>query len=146
MSADVMTKVREFFLGQPTVEEDYEVEEVASETKRSPRNISVLHGAPTVETLVLEPRSFDDALTIINFLKEKKAVILNLHTLPAEQEQRLVDFVAGATHALEGFQERVSDHIFAFSPSNHKISAQRQNEAWGQMVATGHTHLAYKVK
>ncbi len=145
MSADVMTKVKHFFLGEgPLDEGDYDTEEVTDTSKRN-SNIVPLRGAPQAEVLVLEPRSFDDALTIIGHLLEKRAVILNLHALPSDQEQRLVDFVAGATHAVGGHQERVSDHIFTFSPSNVKINAQRQNDNWG-LVAPGHQHLAYKVK
>ena len=144
MSADVMQKVKHFFLGENPEEGDFETEEM-SETNKRGQNIVALRGAPQAEVLVLEPRSFDDALTIIGHLREKRAVILNLHALGPDQEQRLVDFVAGATHALDGHQERVSDHIFAFSPSNVRINAQRQNETWG-MVSPGHRDLAYKVK
>lgn len=145
MSADAMTKLKHFFLGEGSLEEaEYETEEATDPSKRG-QNIVALRGAPQAEVLVLEPRSFDDALSIIGHLREKRAVILNLHALPADQEQRLVDFVAGATHALDGHQERVSDHIFTFSPSNVKINAQRQTDNWG-LVNPGHQHLAYKVK
>jgi cell division inhibitor SepF len=142
MSADVMQRMKDFFLGPQDPVEDYETEE-STETPKRTRNISVLHGAPTAETLVLEPRSFDDALSIITHLREKRQVILNLHNVPNDEKQRLVDFLSGATHALDGFQERVSETIFAFSPSNHKIT--RPTEAWG-LVNGGHRDLAYKVK
>ncbi|MBM3267383.1 MAG: cell division protein SepF [Candidatus Sericytochromatia bacterium] len=143
MSADVMQRMKDFFLG-PQAMGDYEEEhEEPAETTKRGRNISVLHGAPLAETLVLEPRSFDDALSIISHLREKRQVILNLHTVPADERQRLVDFLSGATLALDGYQERVSETIFAFSPSNHKIS--RPTEQWG-IVAGGHRDLAYKVK
>lgn len=143
MSADVMQKIKTFFTGEAP-EEDYEESEVPEATKRG-RNIAVLPPAQSTETLVLEPRSFDEGLQIIGQLRERRAVVLNLHYLPQEQQQRLVDFVAGATTALDGHQERISDSIFMFSPANHKISTLRQNEPWG-IVTSGHRDLAYKVR
>lgn len=75
------------------------------------------------EMLIVEPKSFEDALEIVESLRSRKAVIVNLSSLEPESAQRLIDFVAGATHALDGHQERVGDGIFLFSPSNVVISS-----------------------
>ena len=48
------------------------------------------------------PRSFDDAATIVQYLKDRKIVMLNLHLLDKEQSQRTIDFVCGASQALNG--------------------------------------------
>lgn len=142
MSAEIMSKLNRF-LGFGT-QDEYDEEDAVEQNPRS--KIVGLPSPAQTEMLVLEPRSFDDALAILTHLEERRTVILNLHALAADQEQRLVDFVAGATHALHGHQERVSEHIFAFSPSNVKINAQRQNEQpWG-LVNGPHKDLAYKVK
>ncbi len=41
-------------------------------------------------------------------------MILNLHLLDAEQSQRVVDFVSGATHAIDGHQQRVGRRCICF--------------------------------
>ena len=74
------------------------------------------------EVLVMEPRSFDDAAQIVQHLKDKKTVVLNLHLLDKEQSQRTIDFVCGAAHALNGKPQKVGDLVFVFTPSNVILS------------------------
>jgi cell division inhibitor SepF len=82
------------------------------------------------EMLIVEPKSFEDALEIVESLRSRKAVIVNLSSLEPEQAQRLIDFAAGATHAIDGHQERVGEGIFLFSPSNIVINPLREEQAW----------------
>ncbi|MBR1424152.1 cell division protein SepF [bacterium] len=75
------------------------------------------------EVVVVEPRSFDDAATIVQYLKDRKIVMLNLHLLDKEQMQRTIDFVCGASQALNGQPKKVGDLVFVFAPSNVTLSA-----------------------
>lgn len=74
------------------------------------------------EVLVMEPRSFDDAAQIVQHLKDRKTLVLNLHLLDKEQSQRTIDFVCGAAHALNGKPQKVGDLVFVFTPSNVTLS------------------------
>lgn len=74
------------------------------------------------EVLVKEPRSFDDAAQIVQYLKDRKTIVLNLHLLDKEQSQRTIDFVCGAAHALNGKPQKVGDLVFVFTPSNVILS------------------------
>lgn len=74
------------------------------------------------EVVVMEPRSFDDAAQIVQYLKERKTILLNLHLLDKEQSQRTIDFVCGAAHALNGKPQKVADLVFVFTPSNVTLS------------------------
>jgi cell division inhibitor SepF len=74
------------------------------------------------EVMVMEPRSFDDAAQIVQYLKERKTIVLNLHLLDKEQSQRTIDFVCGAAHALNGKPQKVGDLVFVFTPSNVTLS------------------------
>ena len=78
------------------------------------------------EVIVCEPRSYDQSVNIVKHLKEKKTVILNLHLLDKEQALRIVDFLCGATHALNGNQQRIGDAVFIFTPQNINLSAESQ--------------------
>lgn len=75
------------------------------------------------EVIVVEPRSFDDAATIVQHLKDRKIVMLNLYLLDKEQSQRTIDFVCGASQALNGTPKKVGDLVFVFAPSNVTLSA-----------------------
>lgn len=98
------------------------------ETRRN-SNLRVLNNtsrATTHELVVLEPRSFEDALDIVSSLRDKKSVILNLHILDNEQSQRIIDFLAGATHAIDGHQQKIGEGVFIFAPSSIAISAEEE--------------------
>lgn len=80
------------------------------------------------EVVVIEPRSFDDAATIVQYLKDRKIVMLNLHLLDKEQSQRTIDFVCGASQALNGNPKKVGDLVFVFAPSNVTLSADTNTQ------------------
>ncbi len=78
------------------------------------------------EVVVIEPRSFEDSAMIVQHLKDGKIVMLNLHLLDKEQSQRTIDFVCGASKALNGSPKKVGDLVFVFAPSNVTLSADMQ--------------------
>lgn len=78
------------------------------------------------EVIVIEPRSFDEALEIVEELRCRRSVVLNLQYLDAEQSQRVVDFLSGATHAIDGHQQRVGQGVFIFAPNNFTINSESQ--------------------
>lgn len=97
-------------------------------TARKKPNLRVVSHptATSHEVMVVEPRSYDDALEVVNNLRERKTIILNLHLLDAEQSQRIVDFLSGATHAIDGHQQRVGEGVFIFTPNNVAISSETE--------------------
>ena len=76
------------------------------------------------EVMVMEPRSFDDSASIVQYLKDRKTIVLNLHLLDKDQSQRTIDFVCGAAHALNGTAQKISDMVFIFTPSNVSLSVE----------------------
>jgi cell division inhibitor SepF len=76
------------------------------------------------EVIVMEPRAFGEMPQVIQALKERKSVVLNLTMMNPEEAQRAVDFVAGATYTIDGHQERIGDSIFLFTPSCVQVSTQ----------------------
>ncbi len=63
------------------------------------------------------PKCFREAATSVNSLQQGHVVVVNVSGIPElEDQQRAVDFVAGACYALEGQQDVLADSIFIFSP------------------------------
>jgi len=153
MSAEIWSKVKNF-VGleddRDYIEEEEVYEEPAAQAEAKPRpalrqtpanpavpaapaqrgNIIGLPATPSSEVVVIEPRSFDEALAILDNLRSRKAVILNLMGLAPDQSQRLVDFVSGACHALDGHQEKIGESIFLFTPSNVVINTFHSDRDW----------------
>ena len=76
------------------------------------------------EVVVIEPRTFEEMPQVIQALRERKSVVLNLTIMDPDQAQRAVDFVAGGTFAIDGHQERIGESIFLFTPSCVQVSTQ----------------------
>lgn len=79
------------------------------------------------EVIVIEPKAHNESISIVEALKERKTVILNLQLLDREQSQRIVDFLCGCTHALEGSQRKIGESVFIFTPSNINITQEFVN-------------------
>lgn len=76
------------------------------------------------EVLVIEPRQFEESLDIVEHLRGRKSVLLNLHMLDNEGSQRVVDFLSGACWAIDGHQQRIGDGVFLFAPASVTISSE----------------------
>ena len=76
------------------------------------------------EVMVIEPRSFSESAQIVKKLIDKKTVILHLDLLDKEQSQRTIDFVCGASHALDGSVQKISDAVVIFTPNTVALSVE----------------------
>lgn len=102
---------------------------VGTETGVGPTAMNNVIGMPGTangisEVAVIEPRSFEEMPQVIQALRERKSVVLNLTIMDPDQAQRAVDFVAGGTYAIDGHQERIGESIFLFTPSCVQVSTQ----------------------
>jgi len=79
---------------------------------------------PVSEVLVIEPRQFEESLDIVEHLRGRKSVLLNLHMLDNEGSQRVVDFLSGACWAIDGHQQRIGDGVFLFAPASVSINSE----------------------
>ncbi len=96
------------------------------------------------EVSLMEPRSFDEMPRVIQALRERKTVILNLTMMEPDQAQRAVDFVAGGTFAIDGHQERVGESIFLFAPACVTVTNSFQEEASPANMTNKGTDLTSK--
>lgn len=109
------------------VRHDQEVETLEEPKKtRKPLRVVEHPTSQKTQVVVIEPRAFEEALEIIEHLRAKKSVILNLHLLDTAQSQRVVDFLSGATHAIDGNQQRIGDGVFIFTPNNVSIRSEAE--------------------
>ena len=76
------------------------------------------------EVVVCEPHSFEEMPQVIQSLRDRRSVVLNLNMMDPDEAQRAVDFVAGGTYAIDGHQERIGDSIFLFTPNCVQVTNQ----------------------
>ena len=73
--------------------------------------------------VVIEPKSFDESPKLVDNLKAKKPVIINLEKVESDTARKIFDFLSGATYALNGNVQKVANNIFVFAPENVDVSA-----------------------
>lgn len=105
---------------------DYPAENLAEPEQRNSLKVVNHPNSRGYEVMVIEPRSFEESLEIVNNLRQRKSVVLNLHLLDNEQSQRIVDFLSGATHALDGNQQKIGEGVFIFTPNNIAIQSETE--------------------
>lgn len=91
---------------------------------RKETNVAPLPSYKSNEVMVIEPRSFSESAQIVRKLLDNKTVILNLDLLDKEQSQRTIDFVCGASHALEGSVQKISEAVVIFTPKSVALSVE----------------------
>ncbi len=76
-----------------------------------------------MKLVVIEPGSFDECPKLVDNLKARKPIIINLANLDSSVARKIFDFLSGAVYALNGNIQKIADGIFVFAPENVDIAA-----------------------
>ena len=82
----------------------------------------------SVKMVISQPTTFEQSEEICNYLKEKKSIIVNLEYVNKDVARRIVDFISGGVHALDGHIQKVSNAIFLVAPVNYEIASDLARE------------------
>ena len=141
MAGAVMNKIWDF-LGMDNAQEeeevedrvydyDYEEEEEEPESKTifgRKQKVVNMPQVQQVKMVISQPTTFDQSEEICNYLKERKSVIVNLEYVNKDVARRIVDFISGAVHALDGHIQKISNSIFLIAPINYDIANEMARE------------------
>jgi len=93
--------------------------------ERERKNVIPLRGAEELDRLtkkfkimVSEPKAFDECPKLVDSLKSRKPVIINLEHIENDTARKIFDFLSGATYALNGNVQKIAQNIFVFLPEN----------------------------
>ena len=81
-----------------------------------------------VEVCVIKPKDFIEAQTAADLLKEGRTVVINFEGAELTIAQRSIDFIGGATYALNGSLQAVSSNIFIAAPDSIEVTGDLKNE------------------
>ncbi len=71
---------------------------------------------------VVKPHDAQDGLVIADYLVHGYTVVMNIESLERDITMRLIDFLQGALHVLDGDLRRVTKSTFVLSPRKGEIS------------------------
>lgn len=119
--------------------ENKEPKEVKKEKKEEPKkNISKItpinknvkkqnSAGISMEVCVIRPNSIEEEVEVVDTLLEGRTVLINMEGMNVETAQRIIDFTFGATYAMNGNLQKVSNYIFLATPNGVDISGDIQN-------------------
>lgn len=111
---------------------------------KADRESKVVGLAPNnkMKLIIYQPMAYDDTQSIIDNLKNRKAVVVNLEAVESDVAQRILDFMSGAAYAVNGNIHKISRGIFVLVPNNVDISGNIPDE----LVGNGFQSMASKRK
>ncbi len=118
--------------------EDYDevLEEptVNSNTNLKKSNIVNIHTASNMKLVVHEPLNYEDAPQIVDDLKSRKTVVVNLEQLEPVIKRKIFDFINGGLYSLEGNIQKVTTDIFILAPKNVEIDGNMRDQLKNKSV------------
>jgi FtsZ-interacting cell division protein YlmF len=111
------------------------------EDHASPQMGASTISADAVRMVVFQPQTYEDTQTIIDNLKARKPVIVNLESLNVDVAQRVLDFISGAIYALDGSVRKVSKGIFLLAPKGIDISGNFTSALPGSIKGKNYFNL-----
>ena len=146
MLESAIKKIKESFWGENDTSEEYiedgmEYEEVYDDQeeeaytrpsfnvfKGNKNKVVAMPQPQQIRMKISKPTNFDQADEIVQQLKMKNAVVMNLEYVSKDIARRIVDMVSGAVQALDGNMEKVSNSIFVVAPYNYDIVSEITKE------------------
>ncbi|GAB1476676.1 cell division protein SepF [Bacillota bacterium] len=111
--------------------------EIKDREKKESADARVVHmagratGPNQFKMIVIEPQGFDECPRLVDSLKAKKPVIINLEKIETDTARKIFDFLSGGTYALNGNVQKVANNIFLFAPENVDVTAYMDQQSPG---------------
>ena len=91
-------------------------------------------GGGQSQLVLVRPERFETAAEIVDQLRGKRAVLINLETTPKDVTRRLVDFLSGAAYAIDGKVKKVAANTYVITPPNVDLVGDLMDE----LESSGH--------
>ncbi len=85
-----------------------------------------------MEVVRVQPTSIEEGRRITDLLLNNKVVFLDLEGVENALAQRVIDFSSGATYAIDGTLQQMSNHTFVIAPPAVNVSGDFQNPMAGE--------------
>lgn len=120
----LLDKFRSWLFAEDVEFLDYHDEEQEPDPLSRRRGRLIALPSRSGEIFIRRPQNQEEARICVDCLRGRRAVVLNIKDLQPGHGARVFDFLAGATYALGGQLEPVSDGVFLATPRNIGIMAE----------------------
>lgn len=84
--------------------------------------------------ILLEPRAYSESQQIVDYLKNRMAVVVNLKRVTSDQAKRIVDFLSGTIYAIGGDLQKIGGGIFLCTPNNVNVQGKITDDTDGKDI------------
>ena len=84
--------------------------------------------------ILIEPRAYSEAQQIVDHLKNRNTVVVNLKRVTSDQAKRIVDFLSGTIYAIGGDLQKIGGGIFLCTPNNVNVQGKITDEIEGKDI------------
>lgn len=79
--------------------------------------------------ILFEPRAYSESTQIVDFLKKRNTVVVNLKRVTPDQAKRIADFLQGSLYAMNGSLQKLGGGNFLCAPSNMSVEGKITDDA-----------------
>lgn len=80
------------------------------------------------DMVLVEPRAYSESQAIVDNLKKRNSVVVNLKRVTNDQAKRIIDFLSGALYALGGDIQKLGNGIYLCTPKNVHVEGRITDE------------------
>lgn len=109
---------------------EYEEDEISYEPEiinRKNKVVSIKNNA-SARIILKRPEQFQDVMEIVDAVKTRKIIVMNMSNADPKTAQRMIDYIVGACYALNGSFEEVEKCIYVFAPEGVEVTNELKNE------------------
>lgn len=107
---------------------NFESQPARSTTAAKKSKVVSIAATTQMKVVVVSIERFDEAKEVVDHLRNKKPVVVNLEKLDKDISRRVIDIISGASYALQGSTQKVAKGIFLVAPYNVDIMADVRDE------------------
>ncbi len=103
---------------------------VSTISRRNRGNVIPMSSAVSTNSkmVITQPTCYEDVTEITDYLTGKRSIIINLEAVNPDEARRILDFLGGATYAVDGNMQKVSKLIYLITPNNIEIQNDLEKE------------------
>ena len=98
-------------------------------TIKTSNKILNIHSNAQMNVVLFNPKSFEESTHIVDTLKTRRPVVMNISELEKDLGRKIFDFCSGALYALDGHIQQVAKGIFVLAPQNVDITGDVINKS-----------------
>lgn len=80
------------------------------------------------DMVLVEPRAYSESQAIVDNLKKRNSVVVNLKRVTNDQAKRIIDFLSGALYALGGEIQKLGNGIYLCTPKTVHVEGRITDE------------------